>query len=351
MNDNFKKIYIKFKRNSISIIFLAFTILLVIFSKSNLTAAKDGLSLWASSVIPSLFPFFVATELLSYTNIVNVLGKVLNKYMRPIFNVPGEGAFAFIIGLISGYPVGAKAVCKLRENNLCSRSEGNRLLCFTNNSGPLFILGTIGVAFLKNSTIGLLLLITHILSSITVGIILGIIDRSSNSKTSINLNTYSINESKELIPCSLSNLGEIIGKSINNAISTTMMIGGFVVLFSVILSILKNSNVFNILHIFFNFLPFNQNLISGFFMGIIELTNGAKQVCMLNTKNITVNVIVCSFLLGFGGFSVLLQVFSIISKTDLSIKAYLKGKFLQGIIASFYTYIAIQIFPFLNYNL
>ena len=63
--------------------------------------------------------------------------------MRPLFNVPGESAYAFIMGLISGYPVGAKIVTDLRKTNLCSKDEGERMLCFTNNSGPLFIIGTV----------------------------------------------------------------------------------------------------------------------------------------------------------------------------------------------------------------
>ena len=93
---------ISLKRNILPITFFIFTIALVVFSKSNLSSAKAGLTLWATAVVPSLFPFFIATELLSYTNIIHIIGKLLNKFMRPIFNVPGEGAFAFIIGLISG---------------------------------------------------------------------------------------------------------------------------------------------------------------------------------------------------------------------------------------------------------
>ena len=139
------------KRNSLSFIFFSFAILLVIFSKTNLIAAKNGLSLWANSVVPSLLPFFIATELLSHTNIIHIIGKALNKFMRPIFNVPGEGAYAFLIGLISGYPVGAKIVTKLRQNGLCTKSEGERMLAFSNNSGPLFIVGTVGVSLFWNS--------------------------------------------------------------------------------------------------------------------------------------------------------------------------------------------------------
>lgn len=131
------------RKNAISIIFILFTIFLVIFSKSNLTAAKNGLKLWANNVVPSLLPFFIATNLLSHTNVIKYVSKACNKFMRPIFNVPSECAYAFILGLISGYPVGAKIVTDLKDNNFCTTEEAERMLCFTNNSGPLFIIGTV----------------------------------------------------------------------------------------------------------------------------------------------------------------------------------------------------------------
>jgi len=136
------KIYtISIKRNLLSIILIFFTISLILFSKSNLEAAKSGLLLWANNVVPSLFPFFIATELLGHTNVIKFLGKYFNKLMRPIFNVPGEGAFPFIMGIISGYPTGAKIVVDLKEKGLCSQIEAERLLAFTNNSRSSFHFG------------------------------------------------------------------------------------------------------------------------------------------------------------------------------------------------------------------
>ena len=88
---------IKIKKNFISIIVLLFTACLVVFSSSNLQAAKSGLKLWANSVVPSLFPFFIATELLSKTNIPKFFGKIFNKIMKPLFNISGEGSFALIL--------------------------------------------------------------------------------------------------------------------------------------------------------------------------------------------------------------------------------------------------------------
>ena len=78
---------IKIKRNFFPICFLLFTLCLLLFSKTNLPAVKQGLSLWANSVVPSMFPFFVATELLLHTNVVNHLGRILNNCMRYLFNI------------------------------------------------------------------------------------------------------------------------------------------------------------------------------------------------------------------------------------------------------------------------
>ena len=103
------------RKNLFTIIFVIFTICLVLFSTSNLTAAKNGLTLWANNVIPALFPFFIATELLGNTNIISILGKKFNKFMRPIFNIPGIASYPLIMGIISGYPVGAKIVSELRQ--------------------------------------------------------------------------------------------------------------------------------------------------------------------------------------------------------------------------------------------
>ena len=173
---------VKLKRNFLTVLFIFFTLGLLIFSNTNLPAVKSGLELFVTSVIPSLFPFFVATELLQNTSIISYLGHLLDRFMKPIFNISGEGAFCFIMGLISGYPVGAKIACDFRKNGICSKEECERLLSFTNNSGPLFVLGTVGILMYKNSTIGLLLLFTHVLASITVGIIFRFWKKSNNSK-------------------------------------------------------------------------------------------------------------------------------------------------------------------------
>lgn len=309
-----------------------------------------GLLLFANSVVPALLPFFIATEVLSHTNIVLKIGELFNRYMRPIFNVPGIGAYALVMGIISGYPVGAKIVTNFRNNGLCTKAEAERLLAFTNNSGPLFIIGTVGIAMFGNTEIGILLFITHLISSLLVGFLFRFWKYNDKEKIHVSKNTTSSNTN-----ISFSNLGEVLSDSILNAVHTIVIIGGFVVLFSVIISILNNCGFFNaitmILTPFFKNINISADFISPIISGIIELTNGLSSVCNISSKAISVNIIISAFLLGFGGFSVLLQVLSIISKSDISIKAYFVGKLLQGAIACILTYIVIHIFPIFNLDI
>ena len=343
---------IKLKRNYISLIFLLFTISILIFSDSNLSAVKNGISLWATSVVPSLFPFFVATELLMHTNIIYHIGNLLNIFMKPLFNVKGEGAFAFIMGIISGYPIGAKIATNFRKENVCTKEECERLLSFTNNSGPLFIIGSVGILMYRNTMIGILLFITHLLASLSVGFIFRFWKKDMTSK---NFSYSGSGYKNQKNSATLSNLGEILSDSIVSSIKSILIIGGFVVIFSSIISILKSSGLTHIVETlltpFFNFLHINPSFIEPIFTGFFEITNGINTISNIACKKISINIIITAFLLGFGGISVLLQVLSITSKSDLSIKPYIYGKLLHGIIAALYTYILMNIFPFFNFDL
>lgn len=345
---------IKLKRNILPLLFLVFSFCLLIFSKSNLPAVKSGLLLWSNSIVPSLFPFFVATELLMHTNIINLLGRLLNGYMKPFFNIRGEGAFAFVMGIISGYPVGAKIATNLRENNICSKEECERLLSFTNNSGPLFIIGTVGILMFRNTTIGVLLFITHLLSCLTVGFIFRFWKKGKNTFNTVSLDSsYKLNKSKAYV--SFSNLGEVLAESITNSISTILLIGGFVIIFSSIISILNASGILNnlcfLISPLFELVHLDTNFIQGLLTGILEITNGINIISSIACKKLSINIVLSAGLLGFGGISVLLQVWSIVAKTDLSIKPYIYGKLLHGLFAALYTYIFMNIFPFLNFDL
>lgn len=330
------KIFIfKLNKMIIPVCICLFTVFLILFSSDNFIAAKNGLFLWYSSVVPSLLPFFIATELLGYTSIIKILGKFLNKLMRPIFNVPGEGAFALIMGIISGYPVGAKIVSNLKKQGICTNTECERLLSFTNNSGPLFIIGTVGISLFSNSNIGFKLFFVHVVSCLLVGFLF----RWWKRKPSQFPQEYKRTELNTIDNLSFNNLGIVLSSSIQSAIRLIVTIGGFVVLFSVIVSMLHSSKILNIfcaiLSPFLNIFKIPAVYSESIITGIIEVTNGVKLAAISQNP---INIIICSFLLGFGGFSVLLQVLSITSEAKISIKPYILGKFLQACFSAIIMY-------------
>lgn len=256
--------------------------------------------------------------------------------MKPLFNVPGEGIFALLMGIISGYPVGAKLVSKLKEQNLCNSIECERLIAFTNNSGPLFIIGTVGISLFHSIKIGIILFISHILSSILVGLCFRWWKREDEKKLIKNLRFLESNNT-----LSFSNLGEILTKSISGSINSIFIVGGFVILFSVICSILQESNLLNFLSFllipFFKIFGVNTSLVNSTLMGFIEITNGLSNISVFSYSYSS--ILITSFLLGFGGISILLQVLSITSKQNISIKPYIIGKLMQAVFSTIITLI------------
>lgn len=176
------------------------------------------------------------------------------------------GAFALAMGITSGYPVGAKVAKDLYNNKLCTKIEAERLLSFTNSSGPLFIIGAIGTGMFLDSKIGLLLFITHFLSSITVGIIFR---NYKKTVTTLNIIPQVSIKSKSYDTLKLQNLGKFMGNAIQNSISTLLMILGYMIFFAVLSNILSNtgiSNLFNfIIEYILNIFNISIDLSSGIF--------------------------------------------------------------------------------------
>ena len=323
----------KSKLNSrliIKIFLIIFIIFLIIYSQSNIKAVVNSISLFFEKVFPSLFPFVFLFDLQSHTNIIEILNKILSPLMKPLFNVSGKGAFPFIMGILSGYPTGAKIISDFRKRNICTKVECERLLAYTNNSGPLFIIGTVGSSLFFNTEIGYLLFITHILGMLSVGIIFRFYKASYYRQESI---VEEIN---------ISNFSSIFTDAIFNSFKTLSMIFGFIIFFSILINILLTSGVLNLI---------SSTWIIGSILSFIEITNGINYLSSIISNNLSINIVLTSFFLGFGGLSVLMQVYSIISKTDLSIKPYIYGKLLHGFISAMYTLLFIICFPSLSFKI
>jgi len=285
-------------------------------------SAIKGINLCLSVVVPSLFPFFICSKILVKNGFAKRVSKPLNFFMRPVFNVPGCGAFAFVMGLLSGCPVGAKTVTDMYYDKMCTKAEAQRMLCFCNNSGPLFIMGSVAIGMLGFKEIGGILYISHVISAVIIGIVMGFYKRRESIKS------FPVKvEKKET---------DIFSKSVSESVALTGYVCGFVVFFAVAVELLKQSGVVDIITYGIK----NKNLIAGLLYGMCEMTNG---ISLLSGLRITPPLLsAISFVVGFGGLSIIMQVYGIIKKYNFSIAIFCFAKFFQGLISSFITYVLVS---------
>lgn len=322
---------------SISILCASFIILLVIFSKDAISSSKVGISLWFNVIFPSLFPFFVICNILSNTNASLIIGRFFEPIMRPLFNVPGSCAFALFMGILSGYPIGAICTLQLYKQDLITKTEAERLLTFTNNSGPIFVISAIGCGFFGSKFQGVLLYISHILSAIFVGIIFSFYKRNTSCPLK---KQHLVNSCCKSSNTKNSSIITTFTDAITSSTSTIINIAGFIIFFSVLIRLLYKVGLFalltKLLSPIITLLNIEPSLVSNFFSGLLEITSGASLICKLpGTTHIT-KLICTAFLLGFAGISIHFQVYSVISKSNISILPFVIGKFLQGFLNSIF---------------
>lgn len=300
----------------ITIFAVIFNLIILIFPKNIMTAASNGLVLWYKYALPSLFPFMIGINFLKNTPFPLFLSKILSPVTGKIFKIRGFGTFAIVSGLLSGYPIGAKIVCDLYNENKISRGEAQYLISFCNNSGPLFIIGTVGIGLLHNKNIGYFLLAVHYISALVIALIM-----PKPRARYLSLGTYKY-----------ISLWDNMRESLMTGISSITAIGGYIVLFSIVCAMLTNiADVLNI-----RLSP----VLSGIVYGLLEITNGCSALREITPLNISI----ISGIIGFGGLSIQSQSIGYISLTDIPIGRYFISKLIQGGISFTIAYLLLNIF-------
>lgn len=293
-------------------------LLLIISPQKSVQYAIGSLNICYEVIIPSLFPFFVCSSLLVYSGFCNSLSQYMRFIMKPLFNVNGAGAIAFVLGLLSGYPLGAVTACQLYEGSYLSKSETERLLAFCNNSGPLFILGAVGAAMYHSVSFGIILYCSHILAAFTVGIIMRFYKKDSYTPPHMPVSTTQ------------KSIGEIFQTSLANSVNSILTVCSAVIFVSVISKL------------FLEFIPVH-GIFHSIVLGGFEFVNGISELSGLDIS-IRSKLVLSSWIVGFAGFSVHLQVMAVVARYRLSLVPYIIGKLLHGIISILYSYVIWNIF-------
>ncbi len=324
---------------------------MVLFPEDAFAAAKEGLNLWFNVVFPALLPFFIAAELLIGVGVVHFMGVLLEPLMRPIFNVPGSGSFVMAVGLASGFPIGSILTGKLRRQNLCNKTEGERLMSFTNTADPLFMFGAVAVGMFHKVEYGMLIAVAHYLSSLTVGVVMSFYKRSDRSNY-----TDKYSKKHNILLRALISLkkareedgrpvGQLLGDAVKNSINTMLTIGGFIIIFSVLITVLLKIGIIDIIAMVllkvFGPLGVTFDVIVAYISGIFEVTIGSQSAASADTT-VLAQLVTVGFVIAFSGISVIAQVASMVSDTDLSIKPFIFARILHGTLAALYTFFLVK---------
>jgi len=352
MNKRFFTVSVYLKTFSIGIMALLMAISIVMYPSEAFHASVQGLQIWWEIIFPSLLPFFITSEILLGFGVVHFIGILLEPLMKPLFNVPGAGAFVLAMGFASGYPMGAKLTSHLREQKMISKVEGERLVSFTSTSDPLFLFGAIAIGFFHDPQLGAVIAFIHYTASIIVGILMRFYQKKEQNadrlikkkKKNDGLLKKAFKAMHQARIQDGRKFGKLMGDAVMSSINTLFMIGGFIILFSVILTILTKINIILLITKVITYLliplgistELSQAIIHGFF----EVTLGAKTVSEASMSLPMIEKIaIVSVISAWSGISVHAQVAALLQKTDIRYTPFFFARIIHSIIAFILTFL------------
>lgn len=305
-------------KNLLIIIILLFIFFEILFNKLIIIrTVMESLNIWVKAIIPSLFPFFVISDLLITYNFIDYIPNKIKRYICRLLNISDSALSILILSMVSGFPSNGRNTHNLYNKGKISMEEASYILMYTHFSSPVFILTTCSLIYLRSEKLGIILLLSHYLSNIIIGILF----RNINNPI---LDNFTIKEHKS------QNFTINLIKSIRSSIDSLLLILGILTVFLIISSL-----IINIIH---------SNLYtSAIIRSILEMTLGLKYIASLNISMMH-KVILFSAILSFGGLSVHMQVMAQIVEDKISCKYYLIGRVFQVLFSIVLSFIFYKIF-------
>ena len=301
------------KYSNLIIVILSFTTLIFILLNKTLISKTiiTSFDIWFNTLVPSMFPMFILSDILINYNFTDYIPNKIINCISKLFNISKNAVLVIFLSMISGFPTNAINIRNALDKNLISKNEAEHLLLFNHFANPLFVLETIGVFYLNNNKYGIIILLSHILGNI----IIGILSRKKNYYS--NDNYISKNYKSQ-------NFGNVLSSSIKKSIDCLLMVSGSVTLFLVLSTLIIN--VFNL-----------NGYLSMIIQGILEMTMGTSYLSILDISDI-IKVVVSTMIISFGGLSIHLQVISVLDD-KIRYRNYFVGRIYQMFISGILSYI------------
>ncbi|MEG1520162.1 MAG: hypothetical protein RR458_04165, partial [Clostridia bacterium] len=271
-----------------------------------------GFEMWARFVLPSLFPFFFLTKIMTSFSLVTRFANFLSPVAR-FFNAPPLTSYIMLMSYISGYPIGAKLISEFYESGQLSETQAENISILCSTSGIPFVLGSVGGLMLQSQAVALSIYFSQIIASLVVGYFMCRTNKSSLSTS--------------FLPLKSANLDSVLSDSIHSSVMSILIVGGYISLFYVLLKVVAVSKLLfplefslNALFAKFNLSNFGTYLIKGFF----EVTTGCYAFATHSNK-----IVVGGFMtaiIAFGGLSINMQSLTFLTKAKIKPVKFLLQK-------------------------
>ncbi|MEF3302989.1 sporulation protein [Paenibacillus sp. GYB003] len=311
---------------------------ILLFPERAFQSSLGGLTIWWNIVFPSLLPFLMVSELMNGFGATRAIGTLLEPLARLLFRIPGVGGWAIALGAAAGMPAGAEAAGRLRRDGLVSREEGERILAVSHVANPFFILTVIGAGFLHSAAAGAIIAVVHYGSALATGVLLRLLRRRGRESAAAGTNAKEIK--RALVVRALAHMhkarledgrsfGKLLGDSVSGAIQTLMMIGGTMIVFSVLLGVLDTLGLGRLLAAAAALvLPDSVAppvAVQGALAALLEQHIGANRIGELPVSEAATAALIGAAL-AWSGLAVHVQVITAIRQTDLRYRSFLVSR-------------------------
>lgn len=330
-----KKININLIKNTCCTFFMVIVIFTIIYhSQATAQGVKTGFEYCTEILVPSLFPIMFLSKFVVISNMLEFIKKPLNRVIKLIFYLPGSAAPVILLSLVGGYPVGASGVQTLLRTKEINHEQLNRMMCFCVNSGPAFTISVVGCSLLKNPFLGLVIFISQIIISITIGIITGIIARIKKVPYYCN----SIGNKNSVC------ISDAIVDSISQTSETTISMCSLVTIFTVIISIFKSAGIFDFLYNICVSYQIKYQYIICSILSALEITSGCSYA-----SNNSIPIAIISFAIAYGGLCTHIQIKSILRNTNFNYAKFHVARLVNAVFLMLLTNVLVNLFQTSQY--
>lgn len=303
------ELYMKRKMSIAGILLLL--LFLLRYPQEALNASRDGMKLWLNTLLPTLLPFLILTGFLIHTDGIEKILSPFSKIWKTILGLSPAGAYIFLLGMLCGYPMGAKLTSEMFACGKISQREGEYLLTFTNQPSPAFLTTYLAHVCLEQRIPAKeIFLIIFTADAVCMVFFRFVIFRNQTV-----IKTDKIFSKKET--STISSPGSIIDVSIMNGFETITRLGGYILLFSLISACVRH---------YWKWSPAVCSLV----LGTLEITTGIHQIAQSGIP-FEIQYPISMVFTAFGGFCILAQTKSVTDKR-LSFLPYISAKCLNGAI-------------------